>query len=97
MKTLIFLLLMNGTTAMDWSQTRYAARHPAQFRELNPIIGSHPSLGKIDTYFVGVMAIQNVVFFALPDKYRFYWAGANIAIETAVVLHNNSIGVQMRF
>ena len=97
MKTLVFLLLMNGLTVADWSQTRYIARHPGQYYEINPIIGKHPSVDKVDRHFVASLILKNGVFFALPEKYRFYWAGANIAIGTAVVLHNNSIGVQMRF
>lgn len=97
MKTLIFLLLMNGLTIADWSQTRYIALHPVQYYEINPLIGKHPSVDKVDRHFVASLLVKNGVFFILPEKYRFYWAGANIAVSTGLVIHNNSIGIKFDF
>jgi len=97
MKTLILLLLMNGTTTMDWAQTRYAARHPAQFYEINPIIGKHPSVKEVDRYFIGSLAVKNTIFFILPEKYQPIWAMGMTTISVGLIAHNNSIGIQMKF
>lgn len=87
---------MNGLTIADWSQTRYIARHP-EYHEVNPILGEHPSTGKVDKYFAASLLVKNGVFFALPEKYRFYWAGAQIGISAGLIAHNNSIGIKFDF
>lgn len=97
MKALIFLLLMNGLQVIDYGQTLNIARNPEAFREVNPILGDHPSVSAVTRYTMASMAIKNVVFFSLPEKYRYYWAGAQIGISASLVAHNTSIGLKVDF
>jgi hypothetical protein len=65
------------------------------YRELNPIIGSHPSRGKVNMYFGAVYAVNNTVFFSLPKKYRPYYAVGVIVVEGFIDVRNQTIGIKM--
>lgn len=81
----------------DWHQTRYIAGHPEQFYERNPILGKHPSKGKVDTYFVAALAIVNVADYVIDEKYRKnMWIGITL-VEGTVVANNMAIGVKFNF
>jgi len=55
---------------MDWAQTRNIARNSDKWREINPILGEHPSEDKVDAYFA-VMALAHIAISdALRSKYR---------------------------
>jgi hypothetical protein len=88
---------MNASIVADWGQTRYIAKNPTQYREHNPVLGSHPSVGKVDAYFVGALAVNNGIMIALPKKYRPYYAGVVTAVETHFVVSNNQIGIKVDF
>ena len=57
-------------TAMDWMQTRQIAQNPDKYRELNPILGEHPSTGEVDVYFAAAIAAHTGIAMALPPDYR---------------------------
>jgi len=97
MDTALLWLLMNLSIAADWGQTRYISSHPDQFHERNLLMGMHPSVGKVDAYFVGYLLAHNGVMIALPKKYRPYYAGAVTAYEAHLVIQNNSIGIKVDF
>lgn len=81
----------------DWSQTRYIARHPKEYHEVNPVLGRHPSVGKVNTYFA-VTGLANIwVSGALSPKYRKWWQYFCIGFEGGVVAHNASIGIKFDF
>ena len=86
-----------GATLADWSQTRYIARHADSYRELNPTLPSHPSVGQVDAHFAGGIFLGAVIANWLPEDYRKVFLGSVAVIEVGVVAHNHSIGVQMRF
>ena len=79
---------------IDWLQTRYIAKHPAGFYELNPFLGKHPSVLKVNMYFLGCIASTLVGASFLP----FWWAiGIGtwwIALETFLVIRNYKIGIR---
>ena len=83
-------------TAVDFLQTRFIATHP-EFYERNPIIGKHPSIGRVNNYFALSYLIGFLVLDALPSEYRTAALKAGIVLETVVVGHNMSIGVGLRF
>lgn len=89
---------MNASIVADWGQTRYIANHPQQYHEaFNSILGEHPSIKRVDAWFLGSLAVSNGIMTALPKKYRPYYAGGVASKETYFVVSNNSIGVKIDF
>ena len=79
---------------VDWSQTRWIAKNPARFHEINPLLGQHPSVAKVNSYFALCVALTAVGAYFLP----FWWAiGAGlalIALEAFVTIRNYRIGIR---
>jgi hypothetical protein len=89
---------MNVAIVSDWGQTRYIASHPQVYwEEDNPFLGKHPSMGQVNAWFIGSLAVNNGIMVVLPKKYRPYYAGAVTAYEAHLVIRNNSIGVKVDF
>ena len=86
-----------AASVMDWSQTRYIARHPEQYRELDHMLPSHPSVSQVDAHFAGSILIGAAIANWLPSDYRKWFLGGVTVIELGVVAHNHSIGLKMRF
>jgi hypothetical protein len=81
----------------DWGQTLDVARNPYDYHEINPIMGRHPSVGNVNIY-MGMSALVHAgISYALPKKYRTYWQSISIVVTGALVVHNNSIGLEVRF
>lgn len=83
--------------AVDWGQTRHIARNPHRFSEQNPILGTAPSVGKVDTYFVGAMVGTLAVAHLLPGDWRRMFLAGALTVELGVVQQNRSIGIKMDF
>ena len=82
---------------IDWRQTRYIAKHPDDYYELNPILGQHPSTTEVDIYFATTAILNTVITHYLPSKYRPWWQGVSITVSGACVINNFAIGVKMDF
>jgi hypothetical protein len=80
----------------DWAQTRNIVRDPDRFRETNPLIGEHPSRGRVDGSFVLGSALLFGLAHYLPEyrKQILQWV---VVLGAGVVARNASIGVRMRF
>lgn len=85
-----------ATRAVDWAQTRHIARNPARFRELNPLLDRHPSLGDVNRYFIVSTAAMLLAAHYLP-KYRKGMLQVWFAVGAGYVAHNASIGIRMEF
>lgn len=99
--------------AVDWSQTswamkQYAEKEPGctywdgwqkehKYSEINPFLGDHPSQGRINTYFVGMIVGHTAIARLLPNPYRRWWQGVFIVTEAGFVAHNFSIGARVEF
>jgi hypothetical protein len=98
MESLIVGLFMNTMLVLDWGQTRHIANNPTRFHETNPILGEHPSLRKVDAYFLSSLAINNVLYWkVIPKKYRTAYGTAAGAWELGFVVRNNQIGIKFDF
>lgn len=86
-----------AATVVDWAQTRYIADNPDRFHETNPIVGRHPSIGRVDRYFATSVLVGAVVLDALPSEYRDYALKAGLVLEVLVVSNNARIGVGVKF
>ena len=83
--------------AADWGQTRHIAKNPNRFIETNPVLGSSPSVGKVDTYFVGAIVGTVALAHVLPGDWRQLFLGGVLALEIGVVNQNRSLGIKMAF
>lgn len=86
-----------AVTVIDWSQTLKTADHPEKWTENNPILGEHPSRGKVNTYFPAGILLHAVIAYALPRPYREWWQYTWIGVETAAVGKNLSVGIGISF
>jgi hypothetical protein len=80
---------------IDWAQTRNIATNAA-YKEHNPVLGSNPSLQKVDAYFLLTPIIGYFLLDAIPAQRTTVLAIANV-LEIGVVAHNFSIGIKARF
>jgi hypothetical protein len=88
------LLAAMLATAADYSQTHYAARHPQQFSEANPIIGTHPSPNKVLAF---ALVNEAALIGFHGTRYAVGFEVANIVAHGFAAGHNARIGVQMQF
>jgi hypothetical protein len=84
-------------TVADWGQTRMIARNPQTYRELNPILGSHPSVGKVDAYMIGYLLTQYAIAECVPEPWKTLLLSQVIMVQAKAVGNNKSIGLQIRF
>jgi hypothetical protein len=84
-------------SGIDWMQTRKIANNPDEYHENNPILGSHPSTGKVDAYFAASIAAHTAIAMALPPEYRKWFQYVSIGVEAGVVASNFSIGLGVGF
>ena len=91
---------------VDWGQTLDIAANPDRYHEINPIIGRHPSRGRVNLYMGASAILHPVVTWLLPEKAevfgfefnpRWVWLGGTIATSGACVINNNSIGLRFGF
>ena len=91
------LALYTTLHLMDWKQTRMIAKNPGAYYETNTILGEHPSVGKVDAYFLTTLAGQIAATYLLPPKARRIWQMTWISIEKGYVEDNLNIGLVVRF
>jgi len=84
---------------MDWSQTLHIARNSEKYYETNPILGEHPSTGRVNTYFAVTLLANTVIPMHLNKPYRNIWQGIWIINQYTYVQHNRriSIGITLGF
>jgi hypothetical protein len=83
--------------ALDWGQTRYAARHPSRYSEKNPIMGAKPSTSKVDQYFALTSLLMAGVTYILPRSERRVFLSGVLVVETSAVVNNYRIGIKVDF
>lgn len=85
-----------AATLVDWAQTRYIAKHPDKYREMNPLLPRHPSLGDVNRHFVRGLIVTGVLAHALP-KHRLTILRTTAIFEIAVTTRNAYIGIGLEF
>lgn len=83
--------------AADWLQTRQIAKNPDKFRELNPILGTHPHVDKVDTLFLLSGLSHAFASKILPAEYRKVFQYITIGVRAGVVANNYNVGVKVKF
>jgi hypothetical protein len=81
----------------DWAQTRTIADNPQSFHEYNQVLGRHPSIGAVNTYFLASTAVHLALDQALVGRWRkghaYFW----VATGAFNVSHNVAAGIKMTF
>jgi hypothetical protein len=89
--------LSMALTVADWGQTRMIARNPQTYRELNPILGPHPSQSRVDAYMIGYLATQYLIAEYAPEPMKTLLLTYVLVVQAKAVGNNRSIGLQIRF
>ena len=84
---------------MDYGQTRYISDNPTRFKEVGcfGLIGEHPSISQVDTYFAAYAVSHLIITHVLPSKYRDKWQVGTLCLSASVVVGNNNIGIKFSF
>lgn len=83
-----------GLHLVDMAQTHDIVNHPTRFHENNPILGSHPTHGRVNTFFLASAAIHGLAVWAMPREYRPWFQGFSIVVKGVIVGSNHHIGLQ---
>ena len=110
MKTLLLILVLLSSSlqakpydpimdimivqGIDWRQTLYIAKNKA-YTELNPLLGRHPSIRAINTYFVLTTALILGIHKVLPYRQkRIFSTTVLIGLELNI-LRNQTLGIKV--
>ena len=89
----ILAVTSSATITADWLLSIDAVRRD-NFDEMNPLLGSRPSVGRLNTYNILVLGGNLAIGRVLPSKLRTLWFTAVAAFESAIVLHQRNIGLR---
>lgn len=89
----ILICTTMATAALDYSQTMHIARNPQDHWEYNPLLGEHPSPGKVRAAFFIGAAVKIIVAELLPSKYRKIWLGGLTLASGSVAVMNHQHGI----
>lgn len=73
--------------------------HPRvyKYREINPLLGEHPSLGEVDRYFILCIGTDVLMAKYATPKVKKWWRIIGITLETYCVTHNFQSGIKIKF
>jgi hypothetical protein len=83
--------------AVDFGQTRYIANNPDRFYENNPLLGKHPSVSRVNNYFIGVGIAGYLLADHLSSANRKMFLATFAVIELGVTRHNRYVGIKIDF
>jgi len=81
---------------IDWPQTIHIAKNP-RYHEVNPLIGRHPSVAKVNVWFLTTALLHPVITHYLPKEYRLPWQALSLTVSSVCVFHNFLIGIKIDF
>lgn len=90
-------LVFQALLIADWKQTRQIARQPERYFERNPILGRHPSEGRVNSYMLTAGVLHWVISEKLSPKWRERWQLVSLHIQANVVYQNYEIGLGLGF
>ena len=91
----VALALLATPLFVDWLQTIQIAKHPERWFERNPILGTHPSVGRVCAWFAlcagGIAALE----FYVPKPSLPWLMGLMAAMEWYWVINNWRLGIRL--
>ena len=85
-----------AVTVVDLGQTMDIKNHP-ELKEMNPILGEHPSDGRIKTHFAVSSLIHVLMVHYLPASWRPAFQYLGIGWEAALAGNNYRLGLRTDF
>jgi hypothetical protein len=82
--------------AVDWGQTLEIARHPDDFREMNPILGTHPTVGRVNLYMGAWALAHPAISYLLPGDWRKTWQYLTIGVSFTSTANNFNLGLRVK-
>lgn len=83
--------------AVDWGQTLEIARNPRDYSEMNPVLGDHPSVGKVNLYMGAWAVAHPLVSYLLPRTWRDTWQYLTIGVSFTCTANNFNLGLKVKF
>ena len=83
--------------AVDWGQTRNIAKNPDEFYEFNPLLGTHPSVKRVDSYMLVSALTHTAISYFLPRDWRHAFQHITLSVKSGLVDHNFSIGLRIDY
>lgn len=93
--------------ALDWGTTRDLAwrnshqvrggRRYAEHEECNPVLGHHPSMQQVNTYFATAIVTHAAIATLLPSRWRRAWQVSALGLEIVAVGSNFQASLSVRF
>jgi len=68
-----------------------------RFSEANPILGTHPSIEQVNTYFIILIGADFVICKYGSPKFKQLWKIIGNTAETYCITQNISVGVSFKF
>lgn len=83
----------------DWATTRWAARNnwPNNTYEKNPLMGSYPTVSRVDNHFIVVLISNYVITDLLPKGSRTAYLTVRTVQHAHVTQRNIEMGWQIKF
>ena len=83
----------------DWATTRGAARGnwPNNTYETNHVMGRHPSVNTVDTYFAVMLISNYLIADYLPKEHRGMYLTIRTVVHGASAQRNTELGWRMHF
>jgi len=85
-----------GLSVVDLGQT-LDMKNKKDVHEANPILGRHPSDKRIKTFIITTRAAHVLAVHLMPADWRPYFQLGGIAVEAGVVIHNDRVGLSIKF
>jgi len=82
--------------AIDWLQTRNIARNPDRWRERNPRLPDHPTIGQVNRHFATGLVAGALIAHFVPE-YRLPFLRTVAVVQFGFALHNAHMGISIRF
>jgi len=82
--------------AIDWLQTRNIARNPDRWRERNPRLPDHPTLGQVNRHFATGLVAGALIAHFVPE-YRLPFLRTVAIVQFGFAIHNARMGISIRF
>jgi hypothetical protein len=102
MKYLMTLLLLSSPSAFadEWTQAdpwREVAFLGVDNAELNPVLGTHQSVSRVNNYFALTTATNAAIAVLLPRGWREGFQCRSVGFEIGLTAHNRHIGIRSKF
>ena len=94
----LILVILMVALVIDWKQTMVISMNTKRWRELNPLLGEHPSPYFVSWYFLTIMLVTGVLWATLvprmSEQNAIIITGVVTVLEVAVVIRNYLIGIR---